>query len=282
MKANVNTSENGVPASAWRRTAFALSLLAFAFASIYGFWVGDVTNPEASQLDWLRDQMGIETTVTSVRCGTAIVIALLVCPAVAAIWRRLESLDMDVIRRSRSPSLADWLLAAVIGGAIVASIWRIATVHFYMERVQAFLIASIVAGWIGWRLRTASLSVRIFLPLALMAVAAKLLYVHALVPERDQWRSTRPIANAIAATLPADAELFAERSPGSAFCYYLRRPVQPLGHCPQAETFKRRFVVSFDSQPNIDISGEWRFVPAGRFVGAGGVHATLTEAIAVK
>lgn len=88
------------------------------------------------------------------------------------------------------------LVAIAVILAVGASIWRIATVHFYMERVQAFLIAALAAGAIGWRLRPQSSKLAFVVPITVLAISAKLLFVHALLPEKDHWHSPRPYARA--------------------------------------------------------------------------------------
>lgn len=134
--------------------------------------------------------------------------------AIGSMVHWIRQLSPGALRQLSSATVALAIVAAV-----AAALGRIATVHFFMERVQAFLLASLAAGAIAWRLRRQPLTTAVLLPLAVLGVSAKLLFVHVWLPERDQWRSARPSARATTRAR-ANAHTFSDATSPS-FRYYV-------------------------------------------------------------
>jgi hypothetical protein len=173
-------------------------------------------------IGWVSPGLG----VVSVLAGFTSVTASVLVGGWVASWARGELVGMS---SRRAGHWATILVFRVMVMALVLAIGRVVIVPFFMERCHIL----VACAWGGLVLTLAQARLwhreAHFAPLLLLAVAAKVVWVHALVTERDLASGSAVLARAIARTLPEDARVESELMNDAVFEYHLRSALAGRG-----------------------------------------------------
>lgn len=147
--------------------------------------------------------------------------------AMGCVWQRwLEnSLASEVARTQRG--ITNTLVIGLPALLVALTVWRIGQVYPFMERVQAVFVVALACLIVAVRVRARHPIWHGAVYFALV-VTTKIVYVHAYLPERDQWTSARPQARALGQHLPAGATLHTAISFPPAYQYYLQARLASL------------------------------------------------------
>jgi hypothetical protein len=172
-------------------------------------------------------QIGLSMIMT----GSAIY-TLLVGTALAGICQRWSE-------GKTTPRLARWwerglafLSIRIPLAALILAIYRMISVYPAMERVHIITACA----WMGLVLAIVQVRLRHwegqFFPILLVAIAVKVVWVHALAKERDIERGSAILARAVAQSIPNGASLESSVPVDSIFAYTMwagTKPIHPNG-----------------------------------------------------
>lgn len=152
--------------------------------------------------------------------GLLVTIGASLC--MGALWPSFAS----VYNCKRSPAaFGAW---AVMWGApaiaLGASVLRIFSTYQFMERTQVVTVVALAAIALGVVIARRGERRLILAPVTATLLAAKVYFVLVYLPERDQFHSQKPWANAVAAALPAGEPVAIDWAVTPAFRFYLDRP----------------------------------------------------------
>lgn len=125
--------------------------------------------------------------------------------------------------------------------AVTAATTRIATVYNFMERYQVIVVVGLGALSLTIVVIRHAARELLAFPVLVSAIAVRVVFVHAWIPERDHWWSAKAPANALAARLPEQSVLYTDQPLGPGFRYYLGRPVRCLDELQQDSGKAPRF-----------------------------------------
>jgi hypothetical protein len=145
-------------------------------------------------------------------------------------------------------------LAAAVGATI-----RIGIVYNYMERFQALVVGGLAALVVALVLIRKQDKGLLWLPTLAVAVIAKLVYIHAIVPESDHWTSPKAYARAVAKHVPPNGLVATSGNVTPAYRYYLGAPILPLDRLWSAADLSSTIIVVDEALPGRRLDS----VPAG-------------------
>ena len=122
-------------------------------------------------------------------------------------------------------------LGLVVGAPLLLLCWstaRLAVCFQFEERFQAAASAAAAAAFLGAVGIVLARPMISFSALFVTAAALRLVYVHALLPERDLLTSPRADASAVARAMPPNSTLFTNLPTSDRFRYYVGVEVLPL------------------------------------------------------
>lgn len=191
--------------------------------------------------------------------------------ALALVWENLHVLPR--------PSESLWTYAIALGIpaiAVLAAGLRIGFHYQQMEKVQAVFVTGLVAIALGSLLLPWRRPVLCWIPTVAVLVACKIIYLHALLPERDVRHSSRPHARAIARHLEPDAVLYTPLTMDASFRYYLDRPIRPLESLseqnePSSHAFALVHALEW-SRLKSDPSARWEIIRQLEWAGSGELY----------
>jgi hypothetical protein len=168
-------------------------------------------------------QLGLSMIMT----GSA-VYTLLVGTALAGICQRWsEGKASDRLARWWERGLA-FVSIRIPLAALILAVYRMMTVYPAMERVHIITACA----WIGLVLAIVQVRLRHwegqFFPILLVAIAVKVVWVHALARERDIERGSAILARAVAQAIPSGASLESSVPVDSIFAYTLWAGTEPI------------------------------------------------------
>ena len=116
----------------------------------------------------------------------------------------------------------------VPGVIILAAILRIGFQFNFMERMQALVVIGGAALLVGVKFVADGRRAYFLVPLLMTVLVGKVIYVRAIVPERDYRESPRAVARAIGRYIPKGAVLFTSLPTDAAFRYYVGAEIRPI------------------------------------------------------
>lgn len=166
--------------------------------------------------------------------------------------------------------------------AVVIGIYRIGIDYHYMERVQAIVFVSVIVLALVPVIKSLQRKEHwqtSLLGLLALFVVSKIVYVNAYLPERDQWHSPRPYANAIRSLLPPDATLATDLPLSPAYLYYLKARTLPLNGLDLDAAYRNGvYLLAHVDQKQIEANAlPEGWVPVRVMEGPGGSNWALFE-----